>query len=388
MCETLFHEFRNFSLARNYRYRSDGYQIEYTQANYRLLLEKVRALIFSGDDDSMAVLLIPNSLDRPLSLSILAHSGYDDDLAPRAKLDLSGEGQGLSGRAYNLREPFFSLNADSDPRVEYAMEEHSRSALAVPFVTSWGLPPFGVLYLASKSSPSSLDSQSAYLALILGNILSEQLGRWWLTRLRRAHDLLLHRNMDDMVDWLESLDQHGPNFQQALDRLMAIWAQIDARAPNQRDGFLALIVFDIDQYRQNVQQRGNEPVPLKAQLHVRRAIQKILPNAPEYWFKNDHVCLILEGHDAENARSLARRIANQVQTLPPDILDENDRKITISVSAAIKVMSYDDLHDLEQAADERLRRHLQNILDDLHEQTRHAAVNSMQIFTPEGWRKS
>lgn len=385
MSEAIFHEFRDLSLAKNYRYRSDGFQIEHTQATYRQLLETIRSLIFPGDTESMAVLLIPNSVDRPTSLSILAHAGYDDNLAPQAKLDLSGAGQGLCGRAYNLREPFFSLDASNDPRVAYAMEEHSHMAMAVPFVTSWGLPPFGVLYLASKSPTGTISSEVGYLALVLGNILSELLGRWWLARRRRVQDAVLHRHAELMVTWLDRLDQHGPDFQKALDHLEGIWKRIGKKKTLPREGTLALIVFDIDQYRQRVQERSGDLIPLKAQLHVQRAIRKIAPDAPSFWFKNDHACLILEGYDLQRTAEMAQRIASHVRALPLVLYGQGEKKLTITVSAAIQALSYRELLDLGLDGAEQFRVEMTAIVDDLRERANQPHPNTIVRLTAEGW---
>src|SRR6266496_3104661 len=253
MCENIFPHFKDVALPKNFRYRSDGYQIEHTEQAYGDLLSTIREVIFPEDDKSMACLLVPNSLDQPSSLSILAHSGYVDDLALRARLAINGAVEGLSGRAYKFREPFFSLDASNDDGVAYAREEGCQAALAVPLMISGGYAPFGVLYLASTVS-GLLDSHRAYTALILGNILSEQLGRWWLTRLRRAQDAQLHEDVTTMIYWLDSMDAHGLHFDEACAALEQHWKEVRKRLeeePQQEDLAqhpLALVVFDINQH--------------------------------------------------------------------------------------------------------------------------------------------
>jgi DNA-binding transcriptional MerR regulator len=382
----LFHDIRNTMAVRNYWYRSDGFPIEHTQAAYRQLLEHIRSVIFPGDQQSMAVILTPNSLEHPTALSILAQQGYDADLALRVKLDLSGEGQGLSGRAYTMREPFFSLNARTDPRVAYAMEEHCQVALAVPLMPGWGATPFGVLYLASKSSSKALTSDVAYVGLILGTILGELLGRWWLNRLRRVRDFDLHQRAEETVRWLDSLDHHGLDFERALDHVKAIWDRIACEEGTQRDAPLALVVLDIDHYWQRVLAKSTDIVPLTAQRHVRGAIQKIVPDVHDYWFKNDHALLILENQGQDATLATVRRIANQVQALPFILPDAGGKKITLSVSAAIKILTYQDLYDLDSGGGTALRQQMRAIIDDLHAQTCRSPAHTIHVFAPSGWQ--
>nr|MDQ2999185.1 MerR family transcriptional regulator [Chloroflexota bacterium] len=386
MCEQIFQAFRPSTLAKNYRYRSDGFPIEQTQATYQELLKTITELIFPGDPVGMAALLIPNSLDRPATLSVLAHHNYGTTLAPRAKLDLHGDGQGLCGRAYNVREPFYSRDATTDPRVAYAVEEDCHVALAVPFTSSWGVAPFGVLYLASRDPQQTLTSDVAYLALILSNILSEQLGRWWLTRLRKSLDLALHQRMHTMIRWFDGLDPHGPDFTHALDDLHQLWQRIGTSEVPIGDTNLALVLFDIDRYRQHVQIHSTELVPLAAQTHVRNAIQKIQPVARDYWFKNDHVLVLLHKTDAEQAIAIARRIANQVRAVPPNIQDATGKPITLTVSAAIKVMTYEDVRDLDRDGAKQFRDQMALILDQLMQQTAQSTAHTLHVLTPTGWQ--
>lgn len=387
MCEQIFKAFRPNTLAKNYRYRSDGFPIEQTQATYQELLKTITDLIFPDDPTGMAALLIPNSLDRPATLSVLAQHNYAATLAPRAKLDLHGEGQGLCGRAYNLREPFYSSAAKTDPRVAYAVEEGCHVALAVPFTSTWGIAPFGVLYLASRDPNQTLNSDVAYVALILSNILSEQLGRWWLTRLRKSLDLALHQRMDTMMRWFDGLDQHGPDFTHALDDLQQLWQRIGKSRTPIGDTNLALVLFDIDRYRQNVQIHSTDLVPLAAQMHVRNAIQKIWPVERDYWFKNDHVLVLLHKVDADQALAIARRIANQVRAVPPNIQDAAGKPITLTVSAAIKVMTYQDVRDLDRVGAEQFRAQMTLILDQLMQQTAQSPAHTLHLLTSTGWQR-
>lgn len=388
LCELIFTQFQSSSLLKNYRYRSDGFQLEHSQQTYNDLLTSILRLIFPDPGYGVAALLIPNNLDRPTALAMLAGQGYGDDLVSRVKLDLAGEGQGLCGRAYNLREPFFSSDAAHDPRVAYAVEEHSCCALAVPLMSSWGIAPLGVLYLASRNPAQRLDSNDAYFALILGNILSEQLGRWWLTRLRKTQDRILHEQISTLVPWLGSLDPHGHDFMQAVDALQRLWEQIAAGELPATDSKLALIVFDIDRYRQNVQVRSNQPVPLKAQQHVRNAIGKILPGVRDYWFKNDHVLVILHNREALESVAIARRIAGQVRAVPADIQDKDARSITLTVSAAIKIMSYQAIRDLDPADAAGFRAQITAVIDDVRAQTAQSPAHTIHLLTPEGWQRA
>ncbi|NJM07967.1 MerR family transcriptional regulator [Candidatus Gracilibacteria bacterium] len=344
LCRSVLPVFAGSLSSGTYRYRSDGYQIAQTRSGLRAVLAQLRNALFSDNPDSMAVLLIPNSLDAPVSLSILAHDGYEDDLAFQAKLDLQGQGQGLSGRAYRAREPFFSREATRDGRVEYAMEEHCHSAVAVPLALAWSLAPFGVLYIASKHPQHTIDEHQATSAVVLGSILSEVLGRWWLTRLRRDQEQSLHRAMPRMVRWIDSLDTHGRALKQALDRLTHLWQRIVAESGTVYDSHLTLIVLDIDRYHHLVEVHTTDFLPLTAQDHVAAAATRVLPKAHLCWFHNDHALLVLETTDADRAENIAQRIVKQVATVPMPL--GSKRQARISVSAACRVMNYQDVGDL------------------------------------------
>lgn len=357
LCADVAVTFCNATLSKDHRYRSDGFPLSLTHESTAELLQTIRAALFPGDDAAMAVLMVPDSLDQPESLSILAHCGYDDALAARARLDLRGEqGQGLSGRAYRLREPFLSLHADADRRVEYALEEGSQQALAVPLATTWSLSPFGVLYLATRSRTGCLDSQRAYAALILGSILSELLGRWWLTRLRKELDQSLHRRLPNIVDWLDSLDGRGPAFQRGMAQIGQLWHATQAALgdPALLRQRLTLAVLDIDHYRRNVQVRTNEPLPLQAQRHVREAIRRVDPALESYWFRNDHALLILPTYNQTEAMDLLLRIVDQVGLTPLQLPNVHGLLRPITVSAAFKVLTYQALCDLGSRGEEQL----------------------------------
>ncbi|HWQ13967.1 MAG TPA: MerR family transcriptional regulator [Roseiflexaceae bacterium] len=384
LCARVFHEFRSTTLIKQYRYRSDGFQIEHTRTTYSDMLKTVCELIFPDDPDSMAVLLIPNSLDDPKVLAILAHHGYDDELAYRAKLSLDGGGQGLCGRAYTLREPFLSLAARVDPRVAYGVEEGCRVAFAAPLMASWGLAPFGVLYLASKKEDATLSSEVCYVALVLGSILGELLGRWWLTRLRRTQDVLLHERAADLVRWLDSLDEHGADFQRALDWLERLWQRIH-REEVAAGTSLALAVLDVDQYRARVQVQSNEPLPLATQNYVCAAIQKILPEVPVYWCKNDHAILLLEDYERDRALAVIRRVLSQVAVRPLPVNGADGRPLRVSVSAAVKVMTYQDLYDLDREGGKAFRCDAGKIIDELRAQTSLADPGTVRLLSAQGW---
>jgi hypothetical protein len=392
MCDAVFPIFRRVTAVRGYRYRSDGYQIPHTQVAYARLLNTIRHLILPGDDTGLACLLIPNSLSQPTSLEILAHAGYDEGTAARAKLDLKNGGQGLCGRAYIMREPFFALHASDDMRVAYAHEEHAKAALAIPLLAAWGGMPFAVLYLASRRDDHSLSSDTAYVALILGSILSELLGRWWLTRLRRKHDVLLHAHIGDLIHWFDGMDLHGPDFERGLDVIEQIClkardelADTTVQRPESspREQQVTLVVFDIDHLTAREALRCDEPFLLVAQRHVQKAIAQIVPNAIGYWFKNDHTLLVFDACDLEQTLAIVRRIANQVRNLPLTVPGVST-KLTISVSAALKTLTYQDLSDLPHNDRSVLRDNLRAIIDDLYEQTREKTT-TIRVFRRNTW---
>lgn len=369
LCELIFRRFRRVAPIKAYRYYSDGSTIAQNQQQYQQVLRTIRHILFPQPDETMAVLLIPDSLEQPATLSVLAHDGYVDDLAMRAKLDLHGAGQGLSGRAFLLREPFLSLDAQHDARVAYALEEHCGAALAAPLAMSWCGAPFGVLYLAVRNTAQSITSELAYVALAVSSVLSELLGRWWLTQLRHVRATAFYQNIDAMIGWLDSLDRQGPDLQRALDAIQAVWTRIEHGEMTQRNDSLALVVFDIDNYRQNVQIASDVLFPMRAQIHLRAAIRKILPGVTGYWFKHDHALLVLEHHSKAQAGAVVRRIANQVKTVPLAMHGTSGKTVKISVSAAIQVMTYQDLYDLDPLGGVQLRQQVQAIIEHLRTYT-------------------
>jgi hypothetical protein len=385
LCAALADVFGGSTAAKNYRYRSDGFQLRHTRRTYNAMLERVRDLLRPGDEQAMAVLMIPDNLDQPSHLIILAHHGYDPQLARRARLGLLGGGQGLCGRAYLAREPFYVLHAEQDTRVAYAVEEECRSAIAVPLTTSWGLRPFGVFYLATKSA-IPISTEEAYTALILGSILSELLGRWWLTRLRRGQDALLHQQTENVTRWLESLDPHGPRFDAAVERLVAIRRRARQCDEETSACRVALVLFDVDRYRERVQARDSAIVPLKAQTHVHEAIQAIVRSEEIYWFKHDHALLVLDGKYADEAVDLVRRVSAQVRNVPLDLFDEVGHWLSITVSSAIKILTYRDLRDMT-ADEQRFVAQIRLVLDDLREQTSQAGTGIVKQSVQQGWQE-
>lgn len=343
----LFENFRALAGPIDYRFRSDGFPIALTRRSYVELLATIRDVIFPPDSDSIAVLLIPDSIDQPRSLLILAHVGYNPDLASQVRLPLGDDGQGLCGKAYLLREPFVSLHADTDNRVAYGPEEASRVAMAVPLATSWGLSPFGVLYLASRDKDAQLPSTTAFFALILGSILSELLGRWWLTRLRRELDAQLHGRITQMIGWLDSLDECGPSFKKGLEAIRSIWKRLPENTSTVPDGYLTLTVLDIVGYRENVQRFSNEPLPVQAQQHVEQAVARAIgPNTPCFWFRNDHALLLLDGHDAARAEAKVQGLIELVSAAPLLLSDGRALPRVIAVRQASQTISYRSLRHL------------------------------------------
>jgi hypothetical protein len=122
-----------------------------------------------------------------------------------------------------------------------------------------------------------------------------------------------------------------------------------------------------------------------AQRHVDAAIRRVIADASGYWFRNDHALLILDSYDQQRAVAAVRAIAGQVRAIPLDAAGEDRKRISISVSAAIKLVAYRDLHYMEGEGDATLRTRLQAIVDDLRKQTRHGTPNTLQVLTPEGW---
>lgn len=384
LCAEIFPDFRDATQTRNHRYRSDGYPIAYTQELYTRVLSAIRHLVFPGVEDSMACLLVPNSLAQPEWLSILAYNNYDAELAARVKLQLRDIGQGISGRAYNTREAIMSFHAERDRRLAYGMEEQAKVALAIPLSERWTSSPFGVLYLASQREATSDMSARAFAGLLLGNIVSELVGRWWLTRLRRAHDVFLHNQTTHLIHWLESMDQHGPDFERALVSFEELWRDGRTRLANGEKGVgerqIALIVFDIDPPQQRIGfAESNEPFMLRAQLHVADAIADTLnANMPvmrgPWWFKNDHSLVMLVGQPEDAVMRYVRRIIERVAMLPLRLSDHGPRRVNITVSAAVKMLTLhalDDLAGRDDASDGAvLRQRMQEIVDDIYLQTR------------------
>lgn len=394
MCRAIFPEFRRATRMHNYRYRSDGYRLSHTRKALNRLMDRVRNLIFDEDAEvSLACLLLPNDLYEPAYLSILAHAGYPDEVARRARLSLHGDGEGLSGRAFNKREPFLTRDAAHDMRVFGAQDEHCQVALAAPLLSHWDTHPFGVLYLASQRPVSALWSKTAFVALVFGNILSELLGRWWLTRLRRKHDDLLHSYVEEYVRWFDGMDMHGPEFQEGLGQIEQIWERIAALFENAGNAralverlsrqYVTLAVLDID--RSRCRSRGDEPFLLAAQRHVHQAIAHILPGVRGYWFKNDHTLLALDGYTLEEAIILTRRIASRVQMVPVVVAGRTERT-TITISAALKALSYQELYDLSHHDRDVLRASLTTIIDAVYEQTR-GCERTIKAFQNGAWEK-
>lgn len=353
----LFGEFQKNATQHDYRYRSDGFPLDLTIAAYESLLGEIRKVVFPQDEQgSMVALLLPEGLDDPKALTVLTHSGYGDRLAERARVDLRGTGQGLSGRAYHTREPFISLHAQGDPRVYFGPEEQATVALAVPLAATWGISPFGVLYLASRTEGATLSSVATFFTLVLGNILSELLGRWWLTRLRKAQDASLHQDMTKMIRWIDTLDAQGPDLQEGLQTIVQIWEQIDCGALPQDQTPLSLVVLDIVHYRATFQIHTTDPFPMYAQAHVTDAIHRVLgPQFKHYhWFQNDHALLLLDRVDHDDASVVAGRIREQVALTPTDLFDAARRPIKLQVSAAHDTLHYQSLHDLGQGDVARL----------------------------------
>lgn len=379
LCEQLHGGFSKAILGQRYRYRSDGFPLAQTHAEYTQLLASIQQVVFPDDEESMAVLLVPNSLDRPQTLSILASVGYDLALAKHARVYLAGAGEGLSGRAYCLREPFFSLDAAHDPKVAFAPEEQCRVALAIPLATTWGIAPFGVLYLASRSDKATLTSDVAYFGLVLGSILSELLGRWWLTRLRKEQDALLHRGLDTMVQWLDSLDQHGPDFEAGVKAVKTLWQELSTTAPQLRSGSLAFVLIDIDNHRQ-IQLKHTAPLPIAAQAHVREAIHRIDPALRSYWFGNDHAFFLLRDADEQQVQATMQRIV-EVIAMPFATQAPDGSPATISISYDFHMLSYQALLDIGGPEGEQIAAQVERIIDYLREQMRRRRAGKTSTTT-------
>lgn len=370
LTHAIFDNFRTAARGRGFRYRSDGFPRALTRASYADMLKLIRQVIFPDDQSALAVLLVPDGLDRPSSLSILAHDGYDDSLLSRAKIELHDEGQGLSGRAYIAGEPFVSLQAAADRRIRYAHEEHCTVALAVPLNATWGGAPFGVLYLASRQPGQRLENTAIFSALAISSILSELLGRWWLTRLRKQHDQQLQRNLTPMLAWLDSLDAHGPGFWDGVETIINIWQQLPPDGSLPHEEHVALAVLDINHYRELIQARSTSPFPIYAQQHVTAAVQRVLSRQAHhcYWFGNDHALVIIERIDKQSVVAKVKRIAAQVAGHPVQPSGRHSQAVFISISSIVKVFSLPGLRDLGDDGVDHLRRRLAEVIDLLRAQ--------------------
>jgi hypothetical protein len=132
---------------------------------------------------------------------------------------------------------------------------------------------------------------------------------------------------------------------------------------------LALAVIDINHYRQTIQARSNDPFPIYAQLHVRAAIQRVLGVhfAHCYWFRNDHVLLVLEHYDDDRALTTVERIADQVAATPVQIPGLPEPAELITVRGAVKVLSYRSFHDLGRDGIPALRQRIDVVITLLRE---------------------
>jgi DNA-binding transcriptional MerR regulator len=383
-------QFRAAALSSAYRSCTDGMSLAYTHHDFAEILRLICRAVLRDDETATAVLLIPDRLMMPNSLSILAHYNYITGLIPHARLDITGEPSGLSGRAFRYRELFLTRDARNDPRIASEVEERCACAMAIPLTLAWTPTTYGVLYLASQQDRPGL-SLDSYLAWILSTILTELLAQWWTTRVRLANDQHLHREMRDMVAWLDGLGPYGPSYAKVLEELVARWRQLKAEPDSFKAAdYLALIVFDIDNHTNTLQKTETEPLLLRAQRHVREAIERIVSKPQAFWFKNDHTILLLErqapAHTAGDVQEilrreieeLVRRIARQVRMVPLSLDDGTERSVTISVSAAGKVLSLQDFVDLHHT-EAGIPRRLHQILDELRRKAGEAPGASILI---------
>lgn len=395
LAATLGDRFRTAAPPRSYRYRTDGMPLRHTHQDFATVLEVLCRAVFRDDDTATAVMLVPDRLRSPAKLSILAHHRYPEDLVPHARLDLTRGPQGLSGRAFFYRELFLTRDASSDPRIAYAVEERCECAMAIPLTLAWSPSTYGVLYLASERKGVGLSSLDAYLAWVLSTALTELLTRWWTTRIRMANDSYLHREMGDMVEWLDGLGPYGPSFQRAVDTLARRWEELsDLPGHRLRTSYLALVVFDIDKHTSKLQEREAEPLLLRAQRHVRAAISRIVRAPQTFWFKNDHTILLLELQAPDNTsggrgawtqeaalgevNDTVRRIARQVSMVPLALEDEGKAPVTISVSAEAKLLSLQDFVDMASSQAE-IQGRLHQIFDELRQKAGTSGEGSVNI---------
>ena len=193
-----------------------------------------------------------------------------------------------------------------------------------------------------------------YTALLLGNLLSELLGRWWLTRVRKAQDARLHRDMGQTIHWIDGLDAHGPALQRGLVMLQELWIKL-AKPKRTPIGSLSLIVLDIAHYRTTVQIHSNDPIPVQAQQHIDCAITAVFGGALKqwYWFANDHALLILEDCERAKADTYAQRIRERVEAQPLMLPGSEQQGIELAVRTAVRTMSYQSFLDLGYSGDDQ-----------------------------------
>jgi hypothetical protein len=118
---------------------------------------------------------------------------------------------------------------------------------------------------------------------------------------------------------------------------------------------------------------------------VQKAVEQILPDVRGYWFKNDHTLLVLDGCSLEEAVVLIRRIAGRVQMVPVTIAGRTERT-TITISAALKTLSYQELYDLPHHDRDALWSSLTTIIDTIYEQTRECE-RTLKVFQNGIWEK-
>jgi GGDEF domain-containing protein len=239
-----------------------------------------------------------------------------------------------------------------------------------------------VLYLASRRPSTGIDKTAAYIALLMGIIVGELIERWWVARLRRIQMFQLHKDIDKIVEWIGTLSEDGPGLHDAIERLAQAGRSQAADAADAAS--VTLVVIDIDKYLV-VQNTSGELIPMAAQEHVRRAIQKVLPGTPMYWFKNDHVLLLLEQTTAHQAVQLVDRIGQQVRLLPLSISGPVDERPSLTISAAIRDLTYQQLRDMA-ASDEQLREDLRAMIVDMRRKTKDTVSTTWVLSQRRGWQ--
>jgi len=80
---------------------------------------------------------------------------------------------------------------------------------------------------------------------------------------------------------------------------------------------------------------------------------------------------------------LIRRIASRVQMVPVVIAGRSERT-TITISAALKALSYQELYDLSHHDRDVLKSSLTSIIDTLYEQT-HGWERTIRVFQNGVW---